>query len=95
MDEWRQLVEEYIRALKSKIDIIEGEAKAGNYSVVRNFGHQIKGSGKLYGFPELSSYGDKIESACKSENYELVHRLIAELKKIIHALDSSRNSSQL
>jgi HPt (histidine-containing phosphotransfer) domain-containing protein len=91
LDEWRQLVEEYIRSLKSKISEIEGEARAGNYSTVRNFGHQIKGSGKLYGFPEVSTYGERIESACKSENYELVHQLLAELKRIIYMLDSPKN----
>jgi HPt (histidine-containing phosphotransfer) domain-containing protein len=43
---------------------------AADYEALRILGHDLKGSGSSYGFPELTQFGIELESAAKGSDHE-------------------------
>lgn len=54
--------------------------KIEDYSVIETVGHNIKGNGITFGFPELSVLGKQMEMAAKSKNQSEVFARINELQ---------------
>lgn len=60
-----ELKEEYLQSLPSKIEELQGFADQGSLEEAINAFHKLKGSGKTYGFPEVSELGELCEISLK------------------------------
>ena len=49
------------------------------FDSLRTFGHNIKGSGGMYGFNEITEIGAVIEAAAKEENMALIKSNLNDL----------------
>ena len=56
---------------KELVSIIE-ELETKSFDSLRTFGHNIKGSGGMYGFNEVTEIGAVIEAAAKDEDLDLI-----------------------
>jgi HPt (histidine-containing phosphotransfer) domain-containing protein len=70
---WIQKIEDARAACSG--DAPEGEA------ALRGLGHQLKGSGAAYGFPEISTLGDQLEAAPSEALDDAAVALIAWLRQ--------------
>jgi HPt (histidine-containing phosphotransfer) domain-containing protein len=69
-DEWAEMQEMYINHTFKELKNIKENLDSAAFDSLRTFGHNIKGSGGMYGFNEITSMGAKIESAAINENLE-------------------------
>ena len=69
-DEWAEMQEMYINHTSKELKNIKENLDSAAFDSLRTFGHNIKGSGGMYGFDEITSRGAAIESAAMNENLE-------------------------
>ena len=80
-DEWAEMQEMYVNhTIKELISILES-LETKSFDSLRTFGHNIKGSGGMYGFNEVTEIGAVIEAAAKDED-------MASIKSSLKDLDS-------
>jgi PAS domain S-box-containing protein len=79
----QDLVPGYIETQKENVARILELAAAGDFSPVRRIGHNMKGTGKGYGFEVVSSLGESIELAAARSSAEEVERLARELTRYL------------
>ena len=69
-DEWAEMQEMYINHTSKELKNIKENLDSTAFDSLRTFGHNIKGSGGMYGFNEITSRGAALESAAMNENLE-------------------------
>ena len=69
-DEWAEMQKMYINHTSKELKNIKENLDSAAFDSLRTFGHNIKGSGGMYGFNEITSMGAAIESAAMNENLE-------------------------
>ena len=71
-DEWAEMQEMYINHTFKELKSIRENINSTTFDSLRTFGHNIKGSGGMYGFNEITDMGATIESAAKDENMDQI-----------------------
>ena len=71
-DEWAEMQEMYIKHTSKELESIMDVLETKSFDSLRTFGHNIKGSGGMYGFNEVTEIGAVIETAAKDENMVLI-----------------------
>ena len=71
-DEWAEMQEMYINHTFKELKSIRENINSTTFDSLRTFGHNIKGSGGMYGFNEITEMGTTIESAAKDENMDQI-----------------------
>jgi PAS domain S-box-containing protein len=78
-----QFQTEYIDQLKIEIADLEKILSPKEFEKFKFFGHNIKGNGVAYGFPDISKLGAQIENFSKDKDYASLTTAFEELKKFI------------
>ena len=71
-DEWAEMQEMYINHTSKELVTIMDNLETNSFDSLRTFGHNIKGSGGMYGFNEVTEIGAVIEAAAKDEDMALI-----------------------
>jgi len=82
-----ELKEEYLKKLPLKIDNLKSLTTAQNWAALEEEYHKLKGTGKTYGFPEISIVCEKLEYLVQQKNHqtvELFHQANELLAKMHH-----------
>ena len=82
-DEWAEMQEMYINHTFKELNNIKANLESTTFDSLRTFGHNIKGSGGMYGFSEITSMGAEIEAAAKEENLEIIKTYFDSLEKFL------------
>jgi HPt (histidine-containing phosphotransfer) domain-containing protein len=69
-NEWAEMQEMYINHTSKELKNIKENLDSAAFDSLRTFGHNLKGSGGMYGFNEITSRGAAIESAAMNKNLE-------------------------
>jgi HPt (histidine-containing phosphotransfer) domain-containing protein len=70
------LISEYLQNCRIDLAQLQTALAVGDYETARRLGHQMKGTGKPYGFPALTQIGRTIEwAASKRAALELDNRI--------------------
>jgi HPt (histidine-containing phosphotransfer) domain-containing protein len=64
--EMAQLIEQFAGSLAGRIVLIESAHAAGDLAQLATLAHQLKGAGGGYGFAQITSAGESVESAISS-----------------------------
>ena len=75
----RSLVSEYLSDCRKDVFTFNAAIEASDYERARVFGHQLKGTGKPYGFPDLTILGSAIEQAARRKNTPELNNLSQQL----------------
>ncbi len=75
------MVRDYINFLKRKLKAFEKAINDKDTTLARKVGHDLSGSGKMYGFPEITKLGDTIRSYAKEGNFSALEKLCGLLKE--------------
>jgi len=73
----------YIDTFPEKLATLEQYLAENDWVKIERFGHQLKGSGKAYGFSEISDLGAKIEERAEIHDGSVVHALQTELQTVM------------
>ncbi|MES2801685.1 MAG: Hpt domain-containing protein [Bdellovibrionota bacterium] len=79
----KEAVEKYLERRKVDIDSCRQALQSGNLTVCETVGHQLKGNGAMFGFPEISSVGRSLEKAAKEHDNAAAARFVDELESIV------------
>tara|TARA_S200000501_G_scaffold121115_1_gene113970 strand:- start:939 stop:1217 length:279 start_codon:yes stop_codon:yes gene_type:complete len=80
-DEWAEMQQMYVNHTSKELMSIMETLDTKSFDSLRTFGHNIKGSGGMYGFNEVTEIGAVIEAAAKEEDMALI-------KSNLNSLDS-------
>jgi signal transduction histidine kinase/DNA-binding response OmpR family regulator len=79
------LVPQYLESKHKQIEEARDSLITGDFPRIRNFGHNLKGTGCGYGFPAIEELGRQIEKAAVeadvdriAEQLDALHRFVAE-----------------
>ena len=78
-DEWAEMQEMYINHTSKELVSIMEDIETKSFDSLRTFGHNIKGSGGMYGFNEITEIGAVIEAAAKDEDMTLIKSNLKDL----------------
>lgn len=82
------LVSQYLQDCRGNLAQLRAALASGEYETARRLGHQMKGTGKPYGFPALTQIGRAIEWAASQ-------RAAPELESRIQRLEVCLNCIEL
>ncbi|MDY6971012.1 MAG: Hpt domain-containing protein [Thermodesulfobacteriota bacterium] len=83
-DKAARLVRKYLLDLAQKIDLLIKYLEDRNMKELRKIAHQLKGSGKSYGFEYITEVGDALSSCAKHEDYLGLEGLIHDLDEYVN-----------
>ena len=78
-DEWAEMQEMYINHTSKELDKINGLLNLESLEAIRTFGHNIKGSGGMYGFDKVTNIGLQIENAAKENDLDSIKLSLSDL----------------
>ena len=78
-EEWAEMQEMYINHTSKELSKIQEDIDNIIIDSLRTFGHNIKGSGGMYGFEEVTNLGTKIEASAKVNDRSKIKLLLEEL----------------
>jgi HPt (histidine-containing phosphotransfer) domain-containing protein len=89
-----ELKRDYVASLPSRVETMSGLLKAGNAALLKDDFHKLKGSGKTYGVPEVSSVAELGESICRDKQSEMGFAIpvLLQLLTEIHQKQSRQES---
>jgi HPt (histidine-containing phosphotransfer) domain-containing protein len=73
-----ELLPQYFALCRKDLEHLKDACELRRFGEIRVLGHNLKGSGGAYGFPELSRLGAEIEAAAKAGNEADVRSGIAQ-----------------
>jgi HPt (histidine-containing phosphotransfer) domain-containing protein len=79
-DSIRKLQTIYIETFPEKLAALEQYLAENDWIKIERFGHQLKGSGKAYGFSEISDLGAKIEECADIHDGSVARALQTEIR---------------
>ena len=71
-EEWAEMQEMYVTHTSKELEKIKTQLNLDSIDYIRTFGHNIKGSGGMYGFNEVTELGLLIENAAKEGNLDSI-----------------------
>ena len=78
-DEWAEMQEMYIAHTSKELAKIQEDLENRTLDSLRTFGHNIKGSGGMYGFDEVTHLGTEIEASAKAKDRDKIKSHLTEL----------------
>jgi HPt (histidine-containing phosphotransfer) domain-containing protein len=68
MDVPNEILHRYVRGRKMDLEKCLKYVSEGKYGEIEKVGHQLKGNGVTFGFPELTQIGNKLETAARESD---------------------------
>ena len=82
-EEWAEMQEMYIAHTSKELAKIQEDLDNIELDSLRTFGHNIKGSGGMYGFDEVTNLGKEIEASAKTNDRGKIKSLLTELSNFL------------
>ena len=82
-EEWAEMQEMYINHTSKELAKIQDDIDSVEIDSLRTFGHNIKGSGGMYGFGEVTDLGTEIEASAKANDRNKIKSLLEDLSSFL------------
>ena len=79
-EEWAEMQEMYVNHTFKELQKVKENINETSIDSLRTFGHNIKGSGGMYGFDKITNLGLLIETASKTGDLEAIRSNLRELE---------------
>ena len=84
-EEWAEMQEMYINHTSKEFEKISENLNLESLDSIRTFVHNIKGSGGMYGFDEVTEIGLQIETAAKAEDLDSIKSNLKDLESFLQS----------
>ena len=88
------MVIEYLEHCRADLPLLRKALEQRSFAAARKFGHQLKGTGKPYGFPALTEFGLAVETAAAQENLAELAQWVEELEAYVARLEVAESEPQ-
>ncbi len=78
--EFQDLIRKYLDYLQKELERVKESIQQSNFLEIRQFGHNLKGTGGGYGFDEFTKLGGEINLAAHEEDITLIESSISEFE---------------
>jgi HPt (histidine-containing phosphotransfer) domain-containing protein len=82
-----RLIPTYLLNCRMNIIVMSGALDRGDFETVRSLGHQMSGTGAMYGFQFISDMGGSIEQAAKNSNIDASRDGVGKLSNYLDEID--------
>jgi len=69
----------FLERRRREIAVLHSALEAGDHQEIRRIGHNLKGVGTSFGFPDLSDLGHRLESAARAADETAMRALVDEM----------------
>src|SRR5215510_11059534 len=80
------LVYRFLARKRDDLDRARAALAAGDFETIRRIGHDLKGAGEGFGFPELSAFGAALERAALVCNQRALGEQLAAVEQFLSRL---------
>jgi HPt (histidine-containing phosphotransfer) domain-containing protein len=84
-----KLIPTYLLNCRMNIIVMRAALDRGDFETVRSLGHQMRGTGAMYGFQFISDTGGAIEQAAKNSGIDASRDWVGKLSNYLDGIDSS------
>ena len=84
-EEWAEMQDLYINHTSKELKKISENLNLESLDSIRTFGHNIKGSGGMYGFNEVTQIGLQIETAAKAKDLDAILSNLEDLESFLQS----------
>jgi HPt (histidine-containing phosphotransfer) domain-containing protein len=77
------LISRYLERRNKDLALIESALANENFPVIANLGHQWKGNGLSFGFPELADLGCDLEAAAEANDKDQITELLPKIRSFV------------
>ena len=75
-EDLRDLLPGYLTNRKKELVTLRQALEQGDFQVIENIGHKLRGNAESYGFTELGTWGAKLESLSKTRDFGSIPKVI-------------------
>jgi len=83
IDEIAALRPVYLSSVRNDLGRLLGATEAHDLATIQRLGHNMKGTGASYGFPDITELGDSIENAAKERDLNAATAAIVRLQSFL------------
>lgn len=76
----------YVERRKQDLEVCLTSLERLDFSEIAKVGHQLKGNGSTFGYPELSSIGKKMEIAAHNENLPSIEEALKDFSRWVNTI---------
>jgi HPt (histidine-containing phosphotransfer) domain-containing protein len=80
------LVRKFLARKREDLDRVRSALATSDYETIRRIGHDLKGAGEGFGFPELSAFGAALERAAIAHNERASGEQLAAVEQFLSRL---------
>lgn len=73
-----EIMNRYFERRKRDLDECIEHLKSGDLRFIEKVGHQLKGNGVTFGYPELSEIGGELEEAAQSGDKKVISHVVGK-----------------
>jgi PAS domain S-box-containing protein len=92
--EMRELINEFVASLPSRLAEINSSSKDGDWQKLAALAHKLKGSSGMYGFQELAGAASALEKAAKDHNQSITASCQEKITDLIRRVKPSSDANQ-
>ena len=81
------LIPGYLERRQDDIAELQAAISGGDFAVIQNIGHNLKGSGAGYGFDDITEFGNTLEQAGQQQDVETATAMTLRLEQYVQSLD--------
>lgn len=81
----KQLAKDFVRDMLTQLKSLDSKIKNREVAELAVFGHTLKGSGTIFGYPEISELGMHLEDAVRAGDWDGVEN---NTKKLIEFIEN-------
>ena len=78
-----EMIQAYLEHRNADIEKCKAALQAAAFTVFEKIGHQLKGNGASFGFPEIGDMGTALEKAGKTKNAAEAASLVSSLEDFV------------
>ena len=80
------LVNRFLARNREDLDRVRAALATRDFETIRRIGHDLKGAGEGFGFPELSAFGAALERAAIARNERALKEQLAAVEQFLSRL---------
>ena len=80
------LVNKFLARKREDLDRVRAALVTRDFETIRRIGHDLKGAGEGFGFPELSAFGAALERAAIARNERALKEQLAAVEQFLSRL---------
>ena len=80
------LVNRFLARKREDLDRVRAALATRDFETIRRIGHDLKGAGEGFGFPELSAFGAALERAAIARNERALKEQLAAVEQFLSRL---------